>query len=253
MGLLLAAVVNNSTHLRDDTGSYRIPIAVQFAWSLVLFIGMIVLPETPRFLIKSGHMDKAATALGKLRRLAPDHPAVADELGEIKANHDYETRIGKASYLACFKPPILKRQLTGMALQALQQATGVNFVFYFGPSYFRSSGISNEFTVQLIMTVVNVVMTIPGLYAIDKFGRRPLLLWGAVAMTISQFLVACLGTFTTSQDAEGNIIVHSVAAQRAGIAFISCYIAAFASCWGPLPWYVLPEQALQLQKLIGIL
>jgi len=63
VGLLLAAVINNSTHKRYDTGSYRIPIAIQFAWSLVLIIGMLILPETPRYLIKTGKPEKAARSL----------------------------------------------------------------------------------------------------------------------------------------------------------------------------------------------
>ena len=57
VGLLLAAVVNNATSDRNDTGSYRIPIAVQFAWALVLITGLLILPETPRYLIKSGKPD----------------------------------------------------------------------------------------------------------------------------------------------------------------------------------------------------
>ena len=122
--------MNNATHQREDTGCYRIPIAVQFLWSLILFTGMIFLPETPRFLIKRGSMDKAAKALGRIRRLPPDHPSVGDELAEIKANNDYEVSLGKVSYFSLFKPPILKRQFTGMALQALQQLTGINFIFY---------------------------------------------------------------------------------------------------------------------------
>jgi MFS transporter, SP family, sugar:H+ symporter len=236
IGLLLAAIVNNATKNRDDTASYRIPIAVQFAWSLVLFIGMLLLPETPRYLIKRGRMDKAAKALGRLRRLAPDHPSVLDELSEVKANHDYESSIGKASYLSCFKPPILKRQFTGMALQGLQQLTGINFIFYYGTKYFQNSGVSNPFVIQMITSSINVVSTIPGMYAIDKWGRRPLLLWGAVGMCVSQFLVAMLGTLTTGQDESGNIIVYNVNAQKAGIAFVCIYIFFFASTWGPLAW-----------------
>lgn len=72
----------------------------------------------------------------------------------------------------------------------------------------------------MITSAVNVASTFPGLYAIDKFGRRPLLFWGAVGMAVSQFLVAVLGVTTTDQDSAGNIIVNNVAAQKAGIAFI---------------------------------
>lgn len=124
IGLLLAAVVNNSTANRNDTGSYRIPIAVQLAWSLILCIGMLILPETPRFLIKKDKSEKAAKALSFLRRLPTDHQAIAAELAEVQATHETEISVGQGSYLDCFRPPILKRQVTGMGLQALQQLSG---------------------------------------------------------------------------------------------------------------------------------
>lgn len=124
IGLLLAAVVNNATSHRNDSGSYRIPIALQLAWSLILFGGMILLPETPRYLIKRDNMEKAAKSLSRLRSLPVDHTAIQAELAEVRANHEYEMSLGSGSYLDCFRPPLLKRQFTGMALQALQQLTG---------------------------------------------------------------------------------------------------------------------------------
>lgn len=241
IGLLLAAIIDNATHDRQDTGSYRIPIAVQFAWAIILIVGMFLLPETPRFLIKEGKMDRAARSLGILRRLPADHPSIQDELAEIKANHDYEMTLGKASYIDCFRTGMRKRQLTGMGLQALQQLTGINFIFYYGTQYFKNSGIQNSFTISMITSAVNVASTIPGLYFIDKWGRRPLLLWGAVGMAVSQFLVAILGTTTTGQDADGNILVYNVAAQKAGVAFVCIFIFFFASTWGPLGWVVTGE------------
>lgn len=202
---------------------------------------MFLLPETPRFLIKEGKMDRAARSLGILRRLPADHPSIQDELAEIKANHDYEMTLGKASYIDCFRTGMRKRQLTGMGLQALQQLTGINFIFYYGTQYFKNSGIQNSFTISMITSAVNVASTIPGLYFIDKWGRRPLLLWGAVGMAVSQFLVAILGTTTTGQDADGNILVYNVAAQKAGVAFVCIFIFFFASTWGPLGWVVTGE------------
>lgn len=124
IGLLLAAVVNNATSSRNDSGSYRIPIAIQLLWSLILFGGMALLPETPRYLIKKDNMDKAAKSLSQLRRLPVDHPAIQAELAEVRANHEFEMSVGNGGYLDCFRPPLLKRQFTGMALQALQQLTG---------------------------------------------------------------------------------------------------------------------------------
>lgn len=87
------------------------------------------MPETPRFLIKQDRYDEAAKSLGKLRRLPIDHPAVLEELNEVQANHLYEMSLGKSTYVDCFKGTLGKRLITGCLLQALQQLTGVNFIF----------------------------------------------------------------------------------------------------------------------------
>lgn len=241
IGLLLAAIVNNATQGRYDSGSYRIPIAVQFAWSLILFIGMLLLPETPRYLIKSGKKDKAAKALGTLRRLPADHPAIGDELSEIQASHDHEMSIGSASYLSCFRRPLLKRQLTGMGLQALQQLTGINFIFYYGTKYFQNSGVSSGFVISMITSAINVASTLPGMYMTDKWGRRPLLLFGAIGMATAQLIVAVSGTLSSGQTADGVVFVKNLGGQKAAVAFSCIYIFFFASTWGPLAWVVTGE------------
>lgn len=128
IGLLLAAIVNNATKDRMDTGCYRIPVAVQFAWAIILVVGMLILPETPRFLIKQDKHEAAAKSLARLRRLSIEDPAIIEELSEIQANHEYELRLGKATYLDIVRGTIGKRLATGCAIQALQQLTGVNFI-----------------------------------------------------------------------------------------------------------------------------
>ncbi|APA11917.1 hypothetical protein SS1G_05456 [Sclerotinia sclerotiorum 1980 UF-70] len=241
IGLLLAAVVDNATQGRNDTGSYRIPIAIQFLWAIILVVGLLFLPETPRYLIKRGQYQKAARSLSKLRRLPADDTYIRDELAEITANHEYELQLGQASYADCFRGGMAKRLATGCLLQALQQLTGVNFIFYYGTQYFKNSGITNAFVIQMITSAVNVSSTLPGLYGIEKFGRRPLLLWGAVGMCVSQLIVAVLGTTTTGQTATGDVFAKNIPAQKASIAFICIYIFFFASTWGPLAWVVCGE------------
>ncbi|EXJ77013.1 hypothetical protein A1O3_10170 [Capronia epimyces CBS 606.96] len=231
LGLFLAAIVLNSTKNRDDTGSYRIPIAVQFAWAIILVAGMIILPETPRFLIKKGKTQAAAKSLARLRRLPVDHPALVEELAEIQANHDYEMAIGTASYLACFQAPIRKRLFTGMALQALQQLTGVNFIFYYGTTYFTSAGISNPFIVSVVTSVVNICSTVPGLILVERWGRRPLLMFGAAGMSVCQLIVGSVGTARPNDKASNNAL----------IAFVCIYIFFFACSWGPCAWVVTGE------------
>jgi hypothetical protein len=90
---------------------------------------LFFLPETPRYLIKMDKYEQAASSLGKLRRLPVDHPAIVEELGEVQANHLYEMSLGKSTYADCFKGTLGKRLATGCLLQALQQLTGVNFIF----------------------------------------------------------------------------------------------------------------------------
>ncbi|KAH8586394.1 high-affinity glucose transporter [Bisporella sp. PMI_857] len=224
IGLLLASIVNNATQNHDNTGSYRIPIAIQFAWSIVLVGGMMLLPDTPRYMIKKGNLQAATKALAKIRRLPESDPAIIEELAEIQANHDYELSLGESSYLDCFKGNLLKRLLTGCALQALQQLTGINFIFYYGTQFFKNSGLTNSFIISLITNCVNTASTFPG-FMLLKNG----------------FIVAILGTTTTGQDAAGNIIVHNAPAQKAAIAFICFYIFFFASSWGPIAWVVTGE------------
>ncbi|KAF2874819.1 high affinity glucose transporter RGT2 [Massariosphaeria phaeospora] len=232
IGLLLAAIVDNATKDRMDSGSYRIPIAVQFAWAIILFAGCIFLPETPRFRIKQGRPEEAAKSLSRLRRLNVEHPALLEELAEITANHEYELSLGKATYLDCFKGNLGKRLFTGCALQALQQLTGVNFIFYYGTSFFKNTGIGNAFIITMITSAINVTSTLPGLYLVEKWGRRNLLLFGAIGMAVCQFIVAIVGTV---------IGVQNLAAQNALIAFVCIYIFFFACSWGPVAWVVTGE------------
>ncbi|KAL5604309.1 hypothetical protein BROUX41_002282 [Berkeleyomyces rouxiae] len=242
IGLLLANVVNNATHKNNDTTSYRVPIAVQFAWSLILFGGMLFLPETPRFLIKQGKHEEAAKSLCRLRRLDPDHEEIQAELAEIRANHEYEMSLtSESSMLDAFKPPMLRRLITGVGVQSFQQLSGINFIFYYGTKFFENSGIDNPFVISMITTSINVVSTLPGIWATDKYGRRSLLLIGAAGMAVSQLIVALTGTLSTDQTADGVTIVKNLAAQRAAISFICIYIFFFASTWGPLAWVVCSE------------
>ncbi|KAJ5153731.1 Major facilitator superfamily domain general substrate transporter [Penicillium coprophilum] len=229
-GLLLAAIVNNSTKDRTDTGCYRIPIAIQFAWAIILVVGMLLLPETPRFLIKQDRYEEATKALARVRRMEVTDPAIVAELAEIQANHEYEMRLGKASYLEIVRGSLGKRLATGCAVQGLQQLAGVNFIFYYGTTFFQNSGIQNSFVITLITNIINVVSTFPGLYMVEKWGRRPLLMFGAVGMCISQLIVAIVGTATDS-DVSNKVL----------IAFVCIYIFFFASSWGPVAWVVTGE------------
>lgn len=244
LGILLASCVVYGTQDYQTSASYRVPIGIQWTWALVLALGLSFLPESPRYFVKRGRLDKASQALAKLRGQPLNSEFVQQELAEIVANHKYELRaIGRGqSYLRswanCFTGSLanpssnLRRTMLGTSAQMLQQWTGINFIFYFGTTFFKQLGtINNPFLISLITTLVNVCSTPVSWWTIERFGRRPLLIWGAVGMVVCQFIIAISGTV------DGN----SPVTVKAEIAFICIYIFFFASTWGPGAWVVVGE------------
>ncbi len=243
LGILLASCVDYGTQNRMDTGSYRIPIAIQMLWALILGTGLVLLPESPRYFVKRGKLDKAVEVLARLRGQPRESDYIQQELAEIVANQEYELQVIPqggyfSSWANCFKGGLrnpssnLRRTILGTSLQMMQQWTGINFIFYFGTTFFEELGtIKNPFLIGLITTLVNVCSTPISFWTIERFGRRPLLIWGALGMLICEFIVAIIGVSD-----GGN--PHAVSAM---IAFICIYIFFFASTWGPGAWVVIGE------------
>jgi len=195
--------------------------------------------------VRKGKLDKAAAVLARLRGQSASSPFIQHELAEIVANNEYELQaVPQDTYLsswkACFHGSLrnpssnLRRTILGTSLQMMQQWTGINFIFYFGTSFFKTlKTISNPFLISLITTLVNVCSTPISFWAMERVGRRPLLIWGALGMLICEFLVAIIGTAVGD---AGNLT-----AVRVEIAFICIYILFFASTWGPGAWVVIGE------------
>jgi sugar porter (SP) family MFS transporter len=232
-GLLLAAIVNIFTQSMDHDNAFRIPLALQFVWAGFILLGLTLLPETPRYLIKRGRHDAAASSLSRLRRLDITHPALIEELAEIEANHEYELSLGPATYRNVFlgTPHLGRRLLTGCGLQMLQQLSGCNFIFYYGTTFFAKINIRSPFVIQVVMNTVNVVSTFVGMTLVESLGRRRLLMIGAFGMSVCQILVAAVGT----------AVPDTYSANMVLIVFSCCFIFFFASSWGPVAWVVTAE------------
>ncbi|MCJ1410144.1 hypothetical protein MMC19_004229 [Ptychographa xylographoides] len=247
IGILLANCVVYATQNRDDTGSYRIPIAVQFLWAIILASGLFFLPESPRYFVKKGKLELAAIALSNVRGQPLDSEYIQDELAEIVANHEYEMQvIPQTSYIGgwtnCFKGPITKgssnsrRTTVGILMQMMQQLTGINFIFYFGTIFFQSLGsIQNPFLISLITALVNTCSTPLSFWMIERFGRRAILIYGAMGMIVAQFIVGIIGVTAGAPQNNNSSAVSAM------IAFICINIFFFAVTWGPSAWVVVGE------------
>jgi hypothetical protein len=120
----------------DNRAAFQIPIGLQFIWGAILVIGLAILPESPRYLLMKGRDEKARKALSRVLRADPDSAMVNEELAEIAANIHHERSLGNASYIDCFRGGPGRnatRTWTGIGLQALQQLTGINFIFCESP------------------------------------------------------------------------------------------------------------------------
>jgi len=257
IGILLASGVSYATERRDNTGSYRIPIGIQFAWGLILGGGLLFLPDSPRYFVKRGRLQDATRALAKLRGQPLESEYIQVELSEIVANEEYERRHTPdgnfiTSWLHCFSGSLweqksnLRRTILGTSLQMMQQWTGVNFIFYYSTPFLKSTGaIKNAFLISLIFNLVNVCSTPLSFWTVERFGRRTILIWGAAGMLICQLLVGIIGDTIgfnhTHLDASGDSIANNIAAVNAQIAFIAIFIFFFASTWGPGAWIVIGE------------
>ena len=235
IGALLASIVNNATKSIPSHASWRISIGIQFVWAVILAVGMIFLPESPRWLIKKGRDEDAARALSRLIGLPPDHPELQAELDEVRLSFQQEKELGESSYLDCFRSrpnKVRLRTLTGIFIQVGLQLTGLPFIFYYSTVFFKNSGIQNPFLITIATNIVLCFMTLAGVVGVEKVGRRRLLLVGAAIMSLCHFLVAIIGV---------TVSASNTAVQKVLIAFVCIFIGTWSATWGPVSFVVTSE------------
>jgi len=234
-GLLVSCAVALATKNKMDPSSYRIPIGLQFIWNTILGIGVMFLPDSPRYYVLKDDLTSAAKSLSFLRGVPVHDSGLLEELVEIKATYDYEASVESSSILDCFRttekrPKQTLRMFTGIAIQAFQQFSGINFIFYYGVNFFASTGIHNSYIISLTTYAVNVLFNIPGLFFVEYFGRRKILLCGGIIMAISNLIIGIVG-----------VSIDDIKADKIMIAFICVFIAAFSATWGGVVWVVSGE------------
>ncbi|KAF4544943.1 Sugar/inositol transporter [Lasiodiplodia theobromae] len=232
----------------DTDTQWRIPVGIQFVPAGLLLLSMPWVPESPRWLVSMGRSEKALTALSWIRNLPQDHEYVLSELADFQTavNHEIESAGGKRNLLQIFRelgqPGVRNRASLGMIMMLFQNLTGINAINYYSPTILESIGYSGT-SVNLLATgvygIVKMVTTlIFMLFCVDRIGRRPALLVGAVGAGVAMFYLAgyskLSGSFTSSS-------VPRDAGANAALAMIYVYAVFYGFSWNGVPWLTASE------------
>ena len=172
-------------------------------------------PETPRYLVSINQDNKALGILSKIN----GSEKAAQILQDIKDTMTVKTeKLFTYGFMCIF---------IGIMLSVFQQAVGINAVLYYAPRIFKDMGMDNEMVFTVVMGVINILFTLVAIFTVEKWGRKPLLVWGSLGMALGAFGVAL--TFGH----EGMAMVTAVS--------IMVYSASFMFSWGPITWVLIAE------------
>ena len=163
--------IMNTEAWRGMLGSETIP-------ALLFFFIIFFIPESPKWLIVNGKLDKASAVLSKIYATSEE---VSEEITVTQNSLKGET---KGAWSDLLKPGILIAVITGSAIAILGQFMGVNAVLYYGPKIFSEAGFDNPMFSTVLVGVVNMVTTILAVFIIDRVGRKQLIYWGVSGMII---------------------------------------------------------------------
>ncbi|KAF0695546.1 Aste57867_13646 [Aphanomyces stellatus] len=225
-GILLAGIINIVVEHQES--GWRTTNAVACAFPVVVMAGIFCVPESPRWTYKHKGREAAEQTLARLRKT----DNVTDELKAI-GDAIEEEGAANVTWADVFHPSVRRRVYIAMALQLLQQATGINPVFVYGGQIFQDV-VGNGLTSLLILQIVNFVSTIPAMYWVDRFGRRSLLLLGAVGMVFGHLV--CALSFTIGCKGDTTDLGCSKSAGWVMIIATAFFIFNFAISWGPICW-----------------
>jgi SP family xylose:H+ symportor-like MFS transporter len=178
---------------------------------------LLLVPESPRFLVLRGKDKKALKILTRIN----GHVRAGYILEEIK--NTVEQSSGR---LFSYGKTII---LIGILLSVFQQFVGINVAMYYAPRIFESMGATKDASMlqTVVMGFINVIFTVVAILTVDKWGRKPLLMMGSVGMAIGMFAIGMLSFFK----------VIGIAT----LVFIIIYTASFMMSWGPICWVLISE------------
>lgn len=228
IGILIAFISNYFIANADfsfltATNHWRYMLAAAIFPSLIFFILLLLVPESPRWLILKGHLVKARQIFGRIYESA----GADQEVEIVQADIKKDTR--KVRFMEIFSSRYKKVVFIGLVFAAIAQLTGINIIFYYAPLIFEKTHVGGSVLFQTILTgIVNLIFTLVAFAMIDRIGRKKLLLGGSAVMGLSMLFIGYL----FYMDRLDNYFV---------LITIFVYIAAFACTWGAVLWVYVAE------------
>ncbi|KAI6021787.1 general substrate transporter [Pisolithus microcarpus] len=219
-------------------------IMLQYFWGLqmipaiILGIGMLWFPESPRWLVDHGREQEALQILADLHGGGNKK----DEL-QIKQQVDFERSEGAKSYADLFKPGVLRRVILGCSLQMWSQLSGMNVMMYYIIYVFQGAGLTGRrgnLIADSVQYVLNVLFTVPAIWYIDRWGRRWMMILGSFFMGVFLSLVGGLqggyGEWGSVDNTSVWLIVNQPVVTKAIIVCSYLFVCSFAITMGPVSW-----------------
>ena len=213
----------------EQPGVWRYMLLVAALPAIALFIGMLRMPESPRWLVSKG---RDQDALGVLRQVRSPERAMA-ELAEVHALAEEEKEANAGGFADLAVPWIRRLLFIGIGLAIVQQLTGINSVMYYGTQLLQEAGFSNR--AAIILNILNGVFSISGLlvglYLMDRVNRRVMLLGGLIGTTTSHLLIGLSSLLLP----EGQFRSYMI------LLFVVTFVFIMQGTLGPLVWLMLAE------------
>ncbi|ODV79487.1 high-affinity glucose transporter [Suhomyces tanzawaensis NRRL Y-17324] len=251
LGILIMFYISFGLGHVHGVGSFRIAWGIQIVPGVILFIGCFFIPESPRWLAKQGLWDEAEIIVANMQAKGNrEDPDVLIEISEIKDQILVEENVKAFTYLDLFSKKYRYRTFTAIFAQIWQQLTGMNVMMYYIVYIFEMAGYkgNTNLVASSIQYVLNTVTTIPAFFLLDRIGRRPLLIGGAILMMTFQFAVAgLLATYAVKVDNGPSSSVtigipdNHKSAAKGVIACCYLFVVSFASTWGVGIWVYCSE------------
>lgn len=232
IGIFIANLINYGTSMIHPHG-WRVSLGLAAVPGSVLLIGSLIITETPPSLVERGKEEEGKAALKKIRGVEE----VDAEFEQIVLACEHGRQV-KQPFKKLFNKSGVPALVVSNAIQVFQQFTGINAIMFYAPVLFQTLGFKSDASLlsSIITGLVNVGATFVSIYAVDKVGRRKLLLQASVQMFISQVAIGAI------------LLVHlkPTGSLDKGLAavvviLVCTFVMSFAWSWGPIGWLIPSE------------